>query len=269
MEFFELHNSVRVPAVGLGVFQVPPGERTQATVESALRRGYRLIDTAAYYSNEADVAIGLERSGVSRSEVFLTSKVWLDDQGYDATLRAFDRTVRLLNVEVLDLYLIHWPVEDLHLESWRALVQLQQEGRCRAIGVSNYTEQHLDELAQSSPIVPAVNQVEFHPFVYRPTLVERCRTADILLQAYSPLVRGKRFNHPKVLALAEKYEKTSAQILLRWNLEHGIPVIPKTTNRERMHEDLDVFDFRLAPEEVAALDSLSCGFHVCWNPYEN
>lgn len=269
MEFFELRNGVRMPAIGLGVFQVPPGERTQATVESALRRGYRLIDTAAYYSNEADVAIGLERSEVPRSEVFLTSKVWLDDQGYDSTLRAFDRTVKLLKVDVLDLYLIHWPVSDLHLESWRALVQLQQEGRCRAIGVSNYTEQHLDKLACTSSVIPAVNQVEFHPFVYRPTLVERCREANIQMQAYSPLVRGKRFNHPKILALAEKYRRTSAQILLRWNLEHRIPVIPKTTNRERMTENLDIFDFRLAPEEVATLDALSCGFHVCWNPYED
>ncbi|MFA7483430.1 MAG: aldo/keto reductase [Vulcanimicrobiota bacterium] len=263
-----LKGGVSMPLLGLGVFQVSPGEATRAAVATALALGYRLIDTAAYYGNEADVKIGLERSGVDRSEVFLTSKVWLDDQGYDQTLRAFDRSAKLLGVETLDLYLIHWPVERLHLESWRALVRLWEEGRCRAIGVSNYTENHLDQLAAHSPVTPAVNQVEFHPFVYRSSLLERCRSADICLQAYAPLVRAERMNHPSLVETARKYGKSVAQLLLRWNLEHGIPVIPKTTRPDRMKENLEVFDFALSPEDVRSLDELSCGFRVCWNPYD-
>lgn len=263
-----LPNNVSMPSIGLGVFQVPPGDPTRIAVEAALKTGYRLIDTAAFYQNEADVGEALKRSGVSRDEVFLTSKVWLDDQGYERTLRAFDRTLENLGVEVLDLYLIHWPVEDFHQESWRALVDLHKQGRCRAIGVSNYTETHLDQLAQVSDVVPAINQMEFHPFVYRESMLVRCREAGIQLQAYSPLVRAEKFRHPTVVALSKKYNKTPAQILLRWNLDHGVAVIPKTRHIARMRENLDVFDFELDPQSVKDLDALSCDFHVCWNPYE-
>lgn len=251
-----LNNGVEIPRFGLGVYKSAPGDETRNAVRWAVEAGYRHVDTAAFYANEADVAEGIRDADANRQHVFVTTKLWNDDHGYRQTLSAFDRSRSLLGRDIIDLYLIHWPMKGLFVESWRAMEKLYAEGKVRAIGVSNFLIQHLDELLGSSEVVPAVNQVEWHPFVLQRSLLDYCGQKGIQVEAWSPLARGKYFDNPTIGGLAEKYGKTPAQIMIRWDLEHGVITIPKSVHRERIVANSQVFDFSLAPEDVRALDAL-------------
>jgi methylglyoxal/glyoxal reductase len=253
----KLNNGVEIPYLGLGVYQSPPGEITLRAVRYALKIGYRQIDTAELYGNEKDVGRALRESGIRREDVFITTKVWNSHQGYDSTLYACEGSLGRLGLSYVDLYLIHWPVQGLGDETWRAMIKLLHQGKARAIGVSNYSIRELNELLEKSDIVPAVNQVEFHPFLYQEELLRFCKNNNIQLEAYSPLTRGKRLNHPKILELAKKYNKTPAQILIRWSLQHNVIVIPKSIHEARIKENSQVFDFQLEPKDMKLLDSLN------------
>lgn len=253
----KLNNGVEIPYLGLGVYQSPPGEITLRAVKYALKIGYRQIDTAELYGNEKDVGRALRESGIRREDVFITTKVWNSHQGYDSTLYACEGSLARLGLSYVDLYLIHWPVQGLGDETWRAMIKLLHQGKARAIGVSNYSIRELNELLEKSDIVPAVNQVEFHPFLYQEDLLRFCKNNNIQLEAYSPLTRGKRLNHPKILELAKKYNKTPAQVLIRWSLQHNVIVIPKSIHEARIKENSQVFDFQLEPKDMKLLYSLN------------
>ncbi len=258
--------------LGLGVFQSPVGAMTRQSVRWALEAGYRHIDTAAMYGNEGDVGRAIRESGLDREEVFVTTKLWHSDHGFETAQKAARASLERLGLSYIDLYLIHWPRADppsARLESWRALEKLQADGVCRAIGVSNYTVRHLEELAKHSQVVPAVDQVEFHPFVYDPQLLEYCASHSIHVEAWSPLTRGKRLADPALAEIARAHSKTPAQVLLRWGIEHDVIEIPKSVHKERIDENGAVFDFALSAEEVRRLDSLRNDERVgMWNPAE-
>ncbi len=261
-----LRGGVRMPLLGLGVWQTPPGEETRRAVLAALRAGYRLVDTARAYRNEEDVGAAVRESGLPRDEIFVTTKLWNSDHGFDRALRAFDDSLGRLGLERLDLYLIHWPVEGLRHETWRALERLLADGRTRAIGVSNYTVRHLDELLERAKEPPSVNQVELHPFLAQRALVERCRALGIQAQAYGPLVRGHRMDHPVLQRVAARHGRTPAQVLVRWGLQHGLATIPKSAHEARIRENVDVYGFELDPGDMAALDALDEGYRTSWDP---
>ena len=261
-----LNNGVMIPRLGLGVYQSPPGQTTQRAVEYALKTGYRHIDTARIYNNESDVGTALHKSGVKREDVFITTKLWNSDHGYESALRACDQSLKRLGLKYLDLYLIHWPVPEIRNESWQALVQLLKDGKCRSIGVSNYTIQHLTELFDKSEIGPMVNQVEFSPFLYQKQLLEYCEQNKIQLEAYSPLTQGQRLNHPEIQQIAKKHNKTPAQVLIRWSLQHNLVTIPKSVREERIKENSQVFDYNLTNEDMRILDSLNENFRNSWDP---
>jgi diketogulonate reductase-like aldo/keto reductase len=262
-----LTGGVRMPLLGLGVYQSPPGRETRDAVRAAIEEGYRHVDTARVYGNERDVAAGIADAGVPRAELFVTTKLWNADHGHDAALRAFDASERRLGAAP-DLYLVHWPVPGLRRETWRALVRLLEEGRVRAIGVSNYTVRHLEELARESPVLPAVNQVELHPFLGQRELRAHCRAKGIQVEGYAPLVKAERgrIDHPVVVRIAKAHRKTPAQVLVRWSIEHEVVTIPKSTRRERIAENAAVFDFALSQDERAALDALDEGYRTSWDP---
>lgn len=268
-----LNNGVSMPALGLGVYQSAPDD-TISSVQRALACGYRLIDTAAAYGNEKEVGKGVTGSGIDRSEVFVTTKLWISDYGQDAALRAFDRSLRKLGLDYLDLYLLHWPVPsdfDATVASWKAAERLLSEGRVRAIGVCNFSPVHLDRLIERSDIVPAVNQVELHPFFAQASLAQVHRKLGIVTQAWSPIGGVKRYwakageppqdplQHPVVLELSRKHGKTPAQIILRWHIDHGYSAIPKSVRPERIAENFDIFDFTLSAQELADIDRLHSG----------
>lgn len=261
-----LNDGAKMPALGLGVWQAGAGKETRRAVGSALEVGYRLIDTAKMYGNEGDVGAAVRESGIPREEIFVTTKLWNDDHGYEAALRAFEGSRKELGLEYVDLYLIHWPVPGWRNETWKALVKLHGEGVVRSIGVSNYTIRHLEELLPTSSIPPAVDQVEFHPFLYQRELLEFCRGRKVQLEAYSPLVRGRRLKDPVIRAIAAQYGRTPAQVLIRWSLQHGLVVIPKSVRPERIQENARVFDFELKREDMDRLDALDERSHVAWNP---
>ena len=253
----KLNNGIEIPRLGLGVYQSPPGEITLRAVRYALEIGYRHIDTAELYGNETDVGRAVQESGIRREDVFITTKVWNSHQGYDSTLYACAGSLRRLGLSYVDLYLIHWPVQELGDETWRAIIKLLHQGKARAIGVSNYRIRELNELLNKSDVVPAVNQVEFHPFLYQQEILWFCKNNRIQLEAYSPLTRGKRLNHPSVVEMAKKYNKTPAQVLIRWSLQHDVIVIPKSIHEARIKENSQVFDFQLEPNDMKLLDSLN------------
>jgi diketogulonate reductase-like aldo/keto reductase len=228
--------------------------------------GYRHVDTASLYGNEEDVGRGVRGSGMPREEVFVTTKLWNSDHGYDSALSACERSLRRLGLGYIDLYLIHWPVPELRDETWRALVELQRRGSCRAIGVSNYTIRHLQELLDSSEVVPDVDQVEFNPFLYQEELLQFGESRRIQLEAYSPLTRAKKLRHPVILEVARRYSKSPAQVMIRWGLQHGLVVIPKSTRPERIKENSAVFDFEISSADTSRLDSLSEDLHTVWDP---
>ena len=227
----KLNNNVRIPILGLGVYQTPPGRVTQNAVKFALSVGYRHVDTARIYGNEADVGEAVRKSGVPREQLFVTTKLWNADQGYDSTLRACEASLKRLGFDYLDLYLIHFPVPETRKESWKAMKTLLEKGKCRAVGVSNFTIPHLEDLLEEHELVPAVNQVEFHPFLYQKELLEYCQRKGIQVEAYSPLARGEKLEHPRLTAIAAKYSKSPAELMIRWGLQHGLVVIPKVGER--------------------------------------
>lgn len=256
-----LNNGVEIPRLGLGVYQSPIGELTRHTVGYALKVGYRHIDTASLYGNEKDVGEAVLESGLSREEIFITTKVWDTDQGYDSTLDACERSLRRLGLSYVDLYLIHWPVEGKGIETWKAMIQILKSGKARAIGVSNYDILQVQEVLDNFDVAPTVNQVEFHPFLFQEELLQFCKANHIQLEAYSPLTRGKKLRHPVLIELELKYSKTSAQILVRWSLQHNLVVIPKSMHENRILENSQVFDFQLDEKDMKLLDSLNENFH--------
>jgi len=261
-----LNNQVQMPILGLGVYQTPPGRVTQNAVKYALTVGYRHIDTARIYGNEADVGEAIRESGVPRKDLFVTTKLWNSDQGYDSTLRACEASLKRIGLDYLDLYLIHFPVSETRGESWKAMETLLEKGKCRSIGVSNLTIGHLEELLGEYEVTPAVNQVEFHPFLYQKELLEYCQTKGIQVEAYSPLARGERFKHPRIISLATKYSKTPAQLMIRWGIQQRLVVIPKSTREERIRENSQVFDFDISDDDMRSLDSLNEGLRLNWDP---
>ena len=261
-----LNNGVAMPWIGLGVFQSEPGSEAERAVRWALDAGYRHIDTAAYYENEESVGKAIRESDVDRDEVFVTTKVWNDRQGYEKALAAFDESRRKLDVDVVDLYLVHWPVKSDYRDTWRALEKLYSDGKVRAIGVSNFLVHHLSELSAESDITPAVNQVEFHPFVLQQPLLHYCSEHGIQLEAWSPLTRARFLDNGTIVDIAKSHGKTPAQVLLRWDLEKEVVTIPKSVHRERIVENAGVFDFQLTEEEVARLDSLDSNTRIGPHP---
>lgn len=261
-----LNNGVKIPQVGLGVWQAPRGQVTRDAVKAALACGYRHIDTAWVYGNELDVGVAVRESGLPREQVFVTTKLWNDHHGYDQALRAFDVSMARLGLDYIDLYLLHWPVPRLRLDSWEALERLYAEKRVRAIGVSNFMKSHLEELLASCEVVPAVNQIELTPFLQRRETVEFCRAHGIVLEAYSPLTRGQRLDHPTLKSVASRSGRTPAQVLLRWGVQKGFVVLPKSTHKERIAENAALFDFELDAEAMQALDGLEENLVTGWNP---
>jgi len=261
-----LNSGVQMPWLGLGVYQASAGLGTQKAVKAAFEYGYRLIDTARIYGNEQDVGIAVRQSGLPRDDVFVTTKLWNSDHGYDSTVLAFQESLRRLGLTYVDLYLIHWPQPGMRNETWKAMIRLLKEGKVRTIGVSNYTIGHLKELLGQSDIVPDVNQVEFHPFLYQSDLLEFCEHNKIQLEAYSPLTRGQRLDDPALKQIAAKHSRTPAQVLIRWCLQHAVVAIPKSSRKERILENSKVFDFELKPDEMRQLDSLSEDMRTNWDP---
>ena len=251
-----LRNKTAMPRFGLGTFLSPAGELTQNAVRWALEAGYRHIDTARIYDNEKDVGEAIIESGVPRSDIFLTTKVWNDDQGYESTLKAFDESLKRLKMDYVDLYLIHWPVPELRNETWRALIKLQETGKTREIGVSNFMIRHLDELLARTDIIPAVNQIETSPFIQRRPLVEHCQKHGIVVESYSTMSRGKRMNDERLASLGRKYNKTAPQIMLRWALQSEMVIIPKSVHQERIIENAKIFDFEISDADMAAINAM-------------
>jgi diketogulonate reductase-like aldo/keto reductase len=264
-----LNNRVPMPAIGLGVFQTPPAE-TIGAVEAAIATGYRLVDTAAAYANEREVGEGIRRSGIARDEVFIETKIWISDYGYDSTLRAFDKSARKLGVERIHLLLLHQPLPsafDRTLEAYRALEKLLADGKVRAIGVSNFMPAHLEHLLGAAAVVPAVNQIEIHPYFQQAALRRVHAERGIATQAWSPIggvvaYRGHEkttMADPTLLEIARQHGKSPAQVMLRWHLQNGRAAIPKSTKPARIDENFDIFDFELTREQLAAIDALDTG----------
>jgi methylglyoxal/glyoxal reductase len=262
----KLNNEVEMPCLGLGVYQSPPGKITQSAVRYALKIGYRHVDTARIYGNEADVGQAIRESAVQREEVFVTTKLSNSDQGYDSTIRACEASLQRLGLRYIDLYLIHFPVPETRNDSWKAMQTLLKNGKCRAVGVSNFMISHLKELLENADVVPAVNQVEFNPFLYQKELLDYCRGQGIQVEAYSPLARSERLSHPRLVTIARKYGKTPAQVMIRWGLQHGLVLIPKSTREDRIRQNSQVFDFILAPEDMQVLDELNENLRMNWDP---
>ncbi|UHA72381.1 aldo/keto reductase [Paenibacillus sp. 481] len=255
-----LNNGVSMPQFGLGVWRVEEGQQVKEAVKTALETGYRSIDTAAIYQNEVGVGEAIKESGVKREDIFLTTKVWNSDQGYEATLKAFDESLNKLGVDYIDLYLIHWPVPELdrYIETYKALEKLYEEGRVRAIGVSNFHIHHLERLLAECTVKPVLNQVECHPRLAQNELREFCERHDIYLEAWSPLMQGGDIlEHETITALAAKHGKTPAQIVIRWHLQKGHVVIPKSVTPSRIRENYDVFNFELSADDMAAIHALN------------
>lgn len=255
-----LNNGVHMPQIGFGVFQVP-NEETTTAVAAALKAGYRSIDTAAIYGNEEGVGKALAESGINREELFITSKIWISDMGYEQTLKAFDESLQRLGLDYLDLFLIHWPApeKELYVETWKALEKLYAEKKIRAIGVSNFQPTHLQKLIDATDVVPAVNQVELHPALQNAEVSAANAGHGIATEAWSPLAQGALLNDASILAIGEAHQVTAAQVILRWHLQRGRVIIPKSVTESRIVQNLDLFGFELSAEELAAIDALDRG----------
>lgn len=269
-----LNNGSEIPVIGLGTYKTEDGDEVQRAVEWALEAGYRMIDTAAVYGNEKGVGHAIKSSGIPREELFVTTKLANRDQGYDLALSAIDVSLARLGLDTVDLYLVHWPSasEDRsetinkRAETWRAMEKLYNSGKAKAIGVSNYCVWHLEEMKGYAHIPPMVNQVEFHPFLYQKELLDYCTNNRIILEAYSPLVKARKMENGVLGRIAEKYGKSIAQVLIRWSLQKGCVVIPKSVRKERITENISVFDFELADEDMEAIDTLHSNDRQAWDP---
>ncbi|WP_071459024.1 aldo/keto reductase [Bacillus massilinigeriensis] len=257
MDKVTLHNGVMMPVFGLGVYKVEEGEETEKTVSSALQLGYRLIDTAAFYDNEEGVGKAIRSSSVPREDIFVTTKVWNSDQGYENTLKAFDRSINKLGVEYVDLYLVHWPVKGKYLDTWRAMEEIYRSGRVRAIGVSNFQVHHLQDILNHCEEKPVINQVELHPALSQEELRAFCTSHEIAVEAWSPIARGRLFGDPIIASIAKDKGKSEAQIILRWHVQNGVIPIPKSVHLERLKENSDICDFVLTAKEMENINSLN------------
>jgi diketogulonate reductase-like aldo/keto reductase len=255
-----------MPVVGYGTWKITPGPSTHKSVQKALEAGYRHFDTARIYLNEKSVGKALKESSIPRKDLFVTTKLWSHDQGYDEAMKAFDKSLKRLDMDYVDLYLLHWPVPEKRLESWKALVEIQKSGKAKAIGVSNFTEEQLAELIEHTNVVPAINQVEFHPYLYQKLLLDFCKEKGIILTAYSPLAHGRRMQDGTLLSIAAKHAKTEAQIMLRWSVQLGNVVIPKSTDEVRIGENINIFDFELDKADMEQIENLNENYRTCWDP---
>ncbi|MGG0811667.1 aldo/keto reductase [Paenibacillus alvei] len=265
-----LNNGVKMPWFGLGVFKVEEGPELVNAVKTAIKHGYRSVDTAAIYGNEEGVGQGiregLKEAGISREELFVTSKVWNADLGYESTIAAYETSLKKLGLAYLDLYLIHWPVEGKYKEAWRALETLYKEGRVKAIGVSNFQIHHLQDLMKAAEIKPMINQVEYHPRLTQKELQAFCQDNDIQFEAWSPLMQGQLLDNEVIQEIANKHNKSIAQVILRWDLQNGVVTIPKSTKEHRIVENANVFDFELTKEEMEIIDGLNQNHRVGPDP---
>ena len=260
-----LNNGRKMPVLGLGVYQIRPNQAKQV-FQWAIDMGYRLFDTASLYGNEKEVGQAILKSTVTRSEFFITSKLWNTDQGYNNALSAFENSMDQFGLDYIDLYLIHWPVTNLRLESWTALESLVETERVKAVGVSNYMINHLEELLQKCSVIPVINQVEFHPWLYNKALLKYCEENRIQLQAYSPLTKGQKLRDKKLKEIGDKYGKSPSQILIRWCLQHNVPTIPKSANKQHLEQNINVFDFHLTLKDMMKLDLMNQDYSVTWDP---
>lgn len=265
---YTLANDVQIPCIGFGTWQTPDGETAINSVKAALKAGYRHIDTAACYGNEASVGQAIKESGVPREEIFVTSKVWNTERGYEKTLAAFETTMAKLDLDYVDLYLIHWPAaanqfenwKEINAQTWRALEELYIKGKVKAIGVSNFLPHHLEALLEGAKVVPMVNQIEYHPGFMQAESVDFCKAHNILVEAWSPLGTGNVLNNETLIMMAQKYSKTVAQICIRWVLQHGLLPLPKSVTESRIIENTEVFDFEIKDEDMAIIDAIPfCG----------
>lgn len=263
-----LNNGVKMPWFGLGVYLTKAGDEVENSVHWALKHGYRSIDTAKLYGNEEGVGKAIRESGVPRDEVFVTTKLWNTEQGYDSTLQAFEESRKRLGMDYVDLYLIHWPGTRLYKETWKAFEKLYKDGHVRAIGVSNFNVHHLENILADCEFVPMVNQVEFHPYLTQVELLQYCKSHDIQLEAWSPLGRGKVLEDETVARIAKAYGKTPAQVLLRYDLDKGVVTIPKSVHENRIQENAQIFDFELTSDEIAAIDALNRNERIGPDPDE-
>ncbi len=261
-----LNNGISMPCFGLGTYKIDKPVEAINAVKAALSSGYRLIDTARMYNNESYLGKAVSESGIPRKDIFITSKLWISEHGRDKTLRAADDSLKQLNTDYIDLYLIHWPSGGKRPETWNALETLLAEGKFKAIGVSNFAVKHLNEIMDNCSVVPAVNQVEFSPFLYQKDLLEFCNSRGIQLEAYSPLGRGYKVNDPQISGIAKRYSKSPAQILIRWALQHKVIVIPKSSNKNRIIENADIFNFEISVEDMNYLDSLNSNYRLADDP---
>lgn len=263
-----LRHGAPIPQVGLGVWQAGRGKSTHDAVTAALRLGYRHVDTAQVYGNEHEVGEAIRSSGLKREAVFVTTKLWNSDQGFDSARRALDASLTRLGFDYVDLYLLHWPVAGKRLDSWRALEKLHAEGCARAIGVSNFLVPHLEELLAHAKVPPSVNQIEVHPFLQQRETRAFCKAQGIVVEAYSPLTHGTLIDHAVITRVAQTVKKSNAQVLLRWGVQHDMVVLPKSVNAARIAENADIFGFALEPREMRLLDGLEQGHATGWDPRE-
>ena len=265
-----LHNGVEMPSLGLGVFRVDDGQELIEAVKNAIKHGYRSIDTAAIYGNEVGVGQGIqkgiEEGGITREDLFITSKVWNSELGYEETIAAYEESMAKLGLDYLDLYLIHWPVEGKYKEAWKALESLYREGRVRAIGVSNFHIHHLEELMKDAEIIPMINQVEYHPRLTQTELQIFCKEHNIQIEAWSPLMAGELIDNEELQEIASKYGKSVAQIILRWDLQNDVITIPKSTKEHRIVENANVFDFELTKEDMNRINHMNKNHRVGPDP---
>lgn len=261
-----LANGVQMPWLGLGVYKVKEGQEVIDSVKAAIKAGYRSIDTAALYANEEGVGQAIQESGVARNELFITTKVWNSDQGYESTLAAFETSLNKLGLDYVDLYLVHWPVKGKYKDTWRALEKLYSEGKVRAIGVSNFQIHHIEDLLADASVKPMVNQVELHPLLSQVELREYSIKQGIQIEAWAPLAQGHLLDNEVIKAIALNHNKSLAQVIIRWDLQNGIVTIPKSTNEQRIIQNADVFDFELSVQEIASIDALNQNHRFGSNP---
>ena len=260
-KFMLLSNGVKIPSIGFGTYKSGDDEETAKIIKNALNLGYKMIDTASFYNNEVGIGNGIKESGIDRKDIFIVTKLWNDDHGYDNTIEAFNKSLNNLQVDYIDLYLIHGP-NKLNAETWRAIEHLYETGKVKAIGVCNFKVEHLEELKKTAKIMPMVNQVEIHPFSTKNNIINYCKDNNIKVVAWSPISRGRVLSNELMIDLSQKYKKSIVQIVLRWHMQKGVIPIPKSSNENRIKENIDIFDFEISSEDMKAIDSLDEGYDM-------
>ena len=265
--YMTMNDGHKIPVVGLGTWKSEPGDSTYNAVLDSINAGYRHIDTARAYDNESDVGRAVNDADVPREDLFITTKLWNKDQGYETALEACEKSLARLDCNYMDLYLIHWPLKDKRNDSWKAFIELQEKGLCKSIGVSNFTIDNLKELESKYGVLPAINQVEFHPYHYQKDLLDYCNSKNIIIEAYSPLVHAKRMDEVRLVSISEELNRTPAQVLIRWAMQRGMVVLPKSVNKDRIIENFSVFDFEISDSIMKRLDDLDERYVTCWDPH--